>query len=47
VKSWSSEFFVQDARTPAPDSKPYRLINVPFYYVGQLMDILKENAYAL
>ncbi|MBR6329853.1 MAG: ATP-binding protein [Lachnospiraceae bacterium] len=47
VRCWSGEFFVQDARTPAPDSKPYRLINVPFYYVGQLMHILKENAYAL
>lgn len=25
-----------------PDNKPYRLINVPFYYIGQITDILDE-----
>ena len=40
VRIWSGEFFVQEAQTPAPDNKPYTLINVPFYYVGQLTKIL-------
>ncbi len=43
VRFWSGEFFVQDAETPAPDSKPYRLINIPFYYIGQLQEILRAN----
>ena len=43
VRFWSGEFFVQDAETPAPDNKPYRLINIPFYYIGQLPKILQEN----
>lgn len=40
VRVWSGEFNVRDVSTPAPDKKPYRLINVPFYYVGQLDKIL-------
>lgn len=43
VRVWSGEFGVQDVATPAPNNKPYRLINVPFYYVGQLDKILKET----
>jgi len=43
VRFWSGEFFVQDAQTPAPDNKPYRLINIPFYYIGQLHKILKMS----
>lgn len=43
VRFWSGEFYVQDAKTPAPENKPYRLINVPFYYIGQLTDILKRS----
>jgi len=43
VRFWSGEFSVQDTFTPEPDKKPYRLINVPFYYVGQLEEILREN----
>ena len=43
VRFWSGEFFVQDAKTPAPENKPYRLINVPFYYIGQLIDILENS----
>ncbi len=39
---WSGEFSVQDITTPAPISKEFRLINVPFYYVGQLDKIIKE-----
>lgn len=45
VRFWSGEFFVQEAQTPAPDLKPYRLINVPFYYIGQIQEIL--NTYVL
>lgn len=43
VRLWSGEFLVQDAFTPAPDNRPYRLISVPFYYAGQLQDIIREN----
>lgn len=42
VRVWSGEFGVQDVSTPAPENKPFRLINVPFYYVGQLDKILKK-----
>ena len=42
IRCWSGEFFVQDIMTPAPENKPFRLINVPFYFVGQLPDIIKE-----
>ena len=43
VRVWSGDYSVQDVSTPAPESRPYRLINVPFYYVGQLREILREN----
>lgn len=43
VRFWSGEFSVQDTFTPEPDKKPYRLINVPFYYIGQLEAILKQH----
>ncbi|MBQ8704381.1 MAG: ATP-binding protein [Bacteroidales bacterium] len=43
IRVWSGEFGVQDIDTPAPYSKAYRLINVPFYYVGQLDKILNNN----
>ena len=43
VRVWSGEYVVQDVNTPAPECKPFRLINVPFYYVGQLDKILKDN----
>lgn len=43
VRVWSGNFFVQEAQTPAPDNIPYTLINVPFYYVGQLISILGNN----
>ena len=42
VRFWSGEFSVQDTFTPEPDKNPYRLINVPFYYIGQLEAILKR-----
>jgi len=43
VRFWSGEFSVQDTFTPEPEKRPYRLINVPFYYVGQLEEILRRN----
>ena len=43
VRFWSGEFSIQDTFTPEPEKRPYRLINVPFYYVGQLEEILREN----
>jgi len=42
VRFWSGEFSIQDITTPAPDNRPYRLVNIPFYYIGQLQDILKQ-----
>lgn len=42
VRIWSGEFFVQEATTPYPYNKPYRLINIPFYYVGKMTEILKR-----
>lgn len=42
VRIWSGEYSVQEAKTPAPENKLYRLINVPFYYIGQLTEILKK-----
>lgn len=43
IRFWNGDFFVQDATTPAPYNKPYRLINIPFYYISQLKEILREN----
>ena len=42
VRIWSGNFFIQEAETPAPDNHPYTLINVPFYYAGQIATILKQ-----
>lgn len=44
VRVWSGEYLVQDVSTPAPGGKPYRLVNIPFYYVGMLDDILRMNS---
>ena len=43
VRVWSGEYMVQDTTTPAPNNKPYRLISIPFYYVGQLDKILSQH----
>ena len=43
VRVWSGEYMVQDTTTPAPYNKPYRLISIPFYYVGQLDKILSQH----
>ena len=45
VRVWSGEFLVQDTFTPAPNNKPYRLISIPFYYVGQLDKILRQHVW--
>lgn len=41
VRVWSGELSIQHVETPAPFSKPYTLINLPFYYVGQIDRILE------
>ena len=43
VRVWSGGFSVTDAVTPDADGCPYRLINVPFYYIGQLPRIIREH----
>lgn len=42
VRVWSGDFIVQDTQTPEPANRPYRLINIPFYYIGQLPEILRQ-----
>lgn len=42
VRIWSGPLSTQDIVTPNPDNKPFRLINLPFYYVGQLDKILAK-----
>ncbi len=44
VRFWSGVYSVQDITTPAPNSKPFRLINVPFYYIGQIDKIISVYA---
>ncbi|MDO4510358.1 MAG: AAA family ATPase [Bacteroidales bacterium] len=43
IRVWSGEFSVQETVTPAPSSKPYRLINVPFYLVSLLDKIIEQH----
>ena len=45
VRVWSGDFLVQDTATPAPNNKPYRLISITFYYVGQLDKILRRHVW--
>lgn len=40
VRVWSGNFSIQELHTPAPDSIPFQLINLPFYYVGQIDTVL-------
>lgn len=42
VRCWAGPFSVQELQTPAPKLKPFRLVNLPFYYVGQLDKILRR-----
>ena len=43
VRVWSGEYFVQETKTPAPFNKPFRLINLPFYLVGSIDNIVEEE----
>lgn len=36
VRVWSGEYSVQHIETPAPAGKPFTLVNLPFYMVGQI-----------
>lgn len=40
IRIWSGRLSVQDITTPAPMKRPFRLINVPFYYTGQIDKII-------
>ncbi|MGN1236391.1 MAG: ATP-binding protein [Bacteroidaceae bacterium] len=42
VRIWSNPLSIQDIKTPAPHNKPFRLINLPFYYTGQIDTIIKK-----
>ncbi|MBR1378982.1 MAG: ATP-binding protein [Bacteroidaceae bacterium] len=42
IRVWNGEFSIQDIQTPAPHEKSYRLINVPFYYIGLLDEIVRD-----
>lgn len=42
LRIWNGELSVQDITTPAPIKKPFRLINVPFYYTGQIDKIIEK-----
>lgn len=42
IRIWSGAFSVQDITTPAPANKSFRLINLPFYYVGQIDKIVRK-----
>lgn len=51
VRFWSGPFSIHDIATPPPDSKPFRLLNVPFYYAGHIDKILdkymQDTSYSL
>ena len=42
VRVWSGPLSIQDLETPLPEKKPFRLVNLPFYYVGQLDKVLEK-----
>jgi len=41
VRVWSEPFSIDEVTTP--NGKKIKLFNIPFYYVGQLKEILNEN----
>ena len=45
IRIWSGPLSVQDIETPSPDKKTFRLINLPFYYVGQLDTIIRKYSF--
>lgn len=40
VRVWSGQFSIQNLTTPVPGNKAFRMINLPFYYVGQIDRVL-------
>lgn len=42
VRIWSGPLSIQDIETPSPENKPFRLINLPFYYAGQLDKVIAK-----
>lgn len=44
IRVWNGPFSIQDIATPSPESKPFRLINLPFYYVGQIDRVIAAYA---
>lgn len=42
IRVWSGRFCIQELMTPAPVRKQFRLINLPFYYVGQIDRVLEN-----
>ena len=40
--TWSGPLSIQDIETPSPENKPFRLINLPFYYAGQLDKVIEK-----
>lgn len=42
LRVWSGPFGVQQVKTPAPGNREYTLVNVPFYYVGMLDELVSR-----
>ena len=42
IRVWSGRFSIQELTTPIPGNKHFRLINLPFYYVGQIDRVLEN-----
>ena len=42
IRIWNGSLAVQDIETPMPEKRAFRLINVPFYYAGQLDKVIAE-----
>ena len=42
IRIWSGPLSIQDIKTPSPENKPFRLINLPFYYAGQLDKVIAK-----
>ena len=42
IRIWNGSLAVQDIETPMPEKRAFRLINVPFYYVGQLDKVIAK-----
>lgn len=40
VRVWNGAFYIQELTTPEPNNVPFKLINLPFYYVGQIDTVL-------